>query len=68
MLLMSALVPLIVVVIIYFVVTSWIMISDLEGDKKEELRVAALGLREYYEYDLVNDNDLVDGFLEDITA
>lgn len=68
MLLMSALVPLIVVVIIYFVVTSWIMISDLEGDKKEELRVAALGLREYYEYDLVNDNDLVDGFLEYNTA
>ncbi|MBR3517422.1 MAG: cache domain-containing protein [Lachnospiraceae bacterium] len=64
MLLMSALVPLLVVVVLLFLVTSWIMISDLESDMKEELRVAALGLREYYEYDLVNENDLVDGFLE----
>ena len=31
---------------------------------KNELRLAALGLKEYYDYDLVNDNDLADGFLE----
>ena len=31
---------------------------------KNELRLAALGLKEYYDYDLVNGNDLADGFLE----
>jgi len=31
---------------------------------KDELKLAATGLKEYYDYDLVNNNDLVDGFLE----
>ena len=31
---------------------------------KDELKLAAMGLKEYYDYDLVNNNDLVDGFLE----
>ena len=63
-LMMNALVPLVIVVVVLFLVTTWIMISDLENDMREELHVAAQGLREYYEYDLINNNDLVDGFLE----
>ena len=63
-LMLSALVPLTLTVVMLFFVTTWIMISDLENDMREELHVAAQGLREYYEYDLINNNDLVDGFLE----
>ncbi len=64
MLLLFALVPLISVVLLLFFLASSIMVSNLEENTKEELMVATKALREYYEYDIVNDNDLVDGFLE----
>ncbi len=64
MLLMFALIPLVSVVVLLFFITSGIMVRNLEDNTKEELMVACKALREYYEYDLVNDNDLVDGFLE----
>lgn len=64
MLLMFALIPLVSVVVLLFFITSGIMVSNLEENTKEELMVATKALREYYEYDLINDNDLVDGFLE----
>jgi len=64
MLLMYALIPLTIVVVIFFIVTSWIMFYDLEDNIRSQLRVAAKGLQEYYEYDLINQNDLVDGFPE----
>ncbi len=39
------------------------MIRNLKQSTKEELIVAAKALKEYYEYDILNDNDLVDGFI-----
>ena len=63
MLIMLSLVPLILSVSIIAVVTSRIVVSSLKESTKEELRVAARALKEYYEYDIVNENDLVDGFI-----
>ncbi|MBQ2615277.1 MAG: cache domain-containing protein [Synergistaceae bacterium] len=63
MLIMLALVPLILAVVIISVATSGIMIRNLKQNTKEELIVAAKALKEYYEYDILNDNDLVDGFI-----
>lgn len=59
-----ALIPLIVGIIILAVISVSSSVSSIEDNIKEELRLAAKGLKEYYEYDLVNDNDLVDGFCE----
>ena len=39
------------------------MIRSLKQNTKEELIVAAKALKEYYEYDILNNNDLVDGFI-----
>ena len=64
MLLLFALIPLILVVILLFFITSGIMVRNLEENTKEELMVASKALREYYEYDLLNGTNLVDGFLE----
>lgn len=63
MLVMLALIPLILAVIIISVATSSIMVRNLKQSTKEELIVAAKALREYYEYDLLNNNDLVNGFI-----
>ena len=63
MLIMLALVPLILAVVIISVATSGIMIRNLKQNTKEELIVAAKALKEYYEYDILNNNDLVDGFI-----
>ena len=63
MLIALALVPLIVAVIVVSVATSRIAITNLKQSTKEQLIVAAKALREYYEYDILNDNDLVDGFI-----
>ena len=59
-----ALIPLIVGIIILAVISVSSSVNSIEDNIKEELRLAAKGLKEYYEYDLVNDNDLVDGFCE----
>ena len=63
MLIALSLVPLILAVAIISIVTSRIVVSSLKENTKEELRVAAKALREYYEYDIVNNNNLVDGFI-----
>ena len=60
MLIMLALIPLILAVIIISIAASGIMIRSLKQSTKEELIVAA---KEYYEYDILNNNDLVDGFI-----
>jgi len=64
MLLMFALIPLVSVVVLLFFITSGIMVKNLEDNTKEELMVASKALREYYEYDLENNLNLVDGFIE----
>ncbi len=64
MLILFALVPLASAVIIFAIVSSQITVRNLEDNTKEELQVASKALREYYEYDLINGNDLVDGFVE----
>ncbi len=64
MLILFAMVPMITVAVVLAIVSSRIMISNLEQNTLEELKVAAQGLREYYEYDIIYDNDLVDGFVD----
>lgn len=61
---MYALIPLVTSIIVLSIASYFIVVSNLEANTKEELRLAAKTLREYYEYDLINDNDLVDGFCE----
>ena len=64
MLLMFALIPLGAGLMALSIIAILVMGNHLEENTKEELMVASKGLREYYEYDLVNNNDLVDGFIE----
>ena len=64
MLLLLALVPITVGAIIFVIASGSVMTKSIENNIKEELNVASASLREYYAYDLINDNDLVDGFLE----
>ena len=63
MLIALALVPLIIAVVIVAMATSSVAIRNLKQSTKEQLIVAAKALREYYEYDILNNNDLVDGFI-----
>ncbi|MBQ7155645.1 MAG: cache domain-containing protein [Synergistaceae bacterium] len=63
MLIMLSLIPLILAVVIIAVATSRVVVQNLKDNTKEELIVAAKALKEYYEYDLVYNNDLVDGFI-----
>ncbi len=62
-LLMYALAPLTLVVILLFIITSWIMIYDLEDNMKEEVRIASLGLVEHYQAELLEDEQSA-GFSE----
>ena len=62
-LVMLALVPLSLAVVIIALITSRIFVNNLKDSTKEQLIVAARALKEYYEYDIVNNNDLVDGFI-----
>lgn len=64
MLIMFALIPLNIALISLSVISVNLITSSMEQNIKEELSVAAQSLKEYYEYDLVNENDLVDGFCE----
>ena len=68
MLMMFAVIPLIVGSLILGIVSIIVATNKLEENIEEELRVATKSLREYYEYDIINDNDLVDGFCEYDTA
>lgn len=64
MLLLFAMVPLISASIVLTFMGSQMTVSNLEENTKDELKLATKALREYYEYDLINENDLVDGFIE----
>ncbi len=62
-LVLLSLVPVVVTAIALAIVTSGITVNKLEGNVQEELRISARGLQEFYQYDLDNELDLVDGFL-----
>ena len=63
-LIMFALIPLTVGLCILSILSGVILTGNVENTIKEELIVSTQGLYEYYEYDLVNENNLVDGFCE----
>lgn len=64
MLIMIALVPM-TAAIIGLAITSITTISkSLEEHTLDQLLVAAQGLRSYYEYDLINEENLAEGFVE----
>ena len=63
-LLLFALIPLTTALIILSIVSGIIMTKNVEENIKEELLVSAKSLQEYYQYDLINGIDLVDGFCE----
>ena len=63
MLIMFALVPLVTAVLIIAFTASNIMLTNMKASVKDELVLASKALREYYEYDLVSNYDLVDGFI-----
>ncbi len=62
-LIILALAPMTLAVISIALITSNVVVRNLKQDTKEELIIAAKALREYYEYDIVNGYDLVDGFI-----
>ena len=62
-LIILALAPMTLAVISIALITSNVVVRNLKEDTKEELVLAAKSLREYYEYDIVNGYDLVDGFI-----
>ena len=64
MLLMFTLIPMIVAIIALAIVSSRIMTNNLEESTFSELKIASQGLKTYYEYDLIHDIELVDGFVE----
>ncbi|MCR5686397.1 MAG: cache domain-containing protein [Lachnospiraceae bacterium] len=64
MLILFTLVPLTVGTIIFVIVSSVVMTRNMENNINEELEVATEALKEYYQYDLENDIDLVDGFIK----
>ena len=64
MLVLLSLLPLVIAVAIITVVTTRIVVKSLNESTKEQLITAAQALRHYYEYDIVNDYDLVDGFIK----
>lgn len=63
MLILFVMIPLVVAVIIMAIFSGNLMTKNIEKNIRDELKVAAQGLRGYYEYDLINGNDLEDGFL-----
>ena len=63
-LVMFAIIPLVITAIALAIVTSNLTVKELEENIEEELHLASKGLLEYYNYDLENQHDLVDGFLK----
>ncbi len=63
LLILLSIVPLSVGLLILGIFSTVVSTNNLEENIRQELKLAAKGLKEYYEYDLINDNDLVDGFL-----
>ena len=63
LLIMFAMIPLIAAVLIMAICSANLMKSNIEKNIRDELKVASQGLRGYYEYDLINNYDLEDGFV-----
>lgn len=61
---LTALVPMVVALLTVTFVVGGKMVSTVEENIKEELRVASESLKEYYQYDLEEGIDLEDGFIE----
>lgn len=55
MLILLSLIPLLIGIVILALSSYRIMVSNLEDNTKEELRVASVSLKEYYEKDLASD-------------
>ena len=64
MLMLFALIPLVTTFILLGIVSAITMTNNIEDSIKEELHVASRSLQEYYQYDLINGTNLVDGFCE----
>ena len=64
MLVMFAVIPLVIGLLVVTMFTVEYSVNTFKDDIRSELKLAAKSLKEYYEYDLINDNDLVDGFCE----
>ncbi|MCR5338793.1 MAG: methyl-accepting chemotaxis protein [Lachnospiraceae bacterium] len=64
MLMLSALIPLVTTFILLGIISAITMTNNIEDSIKEELHVASRSLQEYYQYDLINGTNLVDGFCE----
>lgn len=64
MLILFALIPLTVGLIMLSIVSINMTKANLESTTFEELKLAAQGLKSYYEYDLEHNVNLVDGFVE----
>ncbi len=62
-LMLFAILPVIVAVFSLAFLSMFYMKTSLEKRVKQTLRVAAVDLAEYYEYDLINENDLTDGWV-----
>ncbi len=62
-LMLFAILPVIVAVFSLAFLSIFYMKTSLEKRVKQTLRVAAVDLAEYYEYDLINENDLTDGWV-----
>lgn len=58
-----ALIPVFITAAVLAIATSNITVDKLEANIREELEISAKGLREFYQYDLTNNHNLVDGFL-----
>ena len=63
-LLLFTLIPLISCVFTLAIISITMMDSHLEENTFAELKVAAQGLRSYYEYDIQNEYNIVDNFVE----
>ncbi len=64
MLMLFALIPLVTTFILLGIISAITMTNNIEDSIKEELHVASRSLQEYYQYDLINGTNLVDGFCE----
>lgn len=62
-LIMFALIPLTVGLTAFSLIASYMLSHEIEKDIKEELVVGSAAIKEYYDYDLKNMNDLEDGFI-----
>ncbi len=57
-LIMFALIPLSIGLIVFGIIAARILVQNVEETIKEELQIATGGLKQWYEYDLINENDL----------